>query len=226
MRSALLIGLGGLIGAAIFFSRDSAAAVAGGDGSSESGLNDFGFPGGIFDFGGGSELEFENASTNSGSVFETFGDFAGILGGIVGTKPSGFSVGKIPKQYAAAIIEAEDANGIPRNLLARLLYQECRWRTDIITGTLKSSAGAIGIAQFLPATAKEYGVNPYDAFSSIRGAGVYIARLYKSFGSWTEALAAYNWGQGNVRRKGIAAAPLETRNYYSQILSDVGGGLA
>ena len=165
---------------------------------------------------------------NDGGLLQSLNDAAAsvseTLGDIVKFN-SGWSESKIPPEYLAAIRTAERANGIPHNILARLLYQESRWRPEIVSGAMKSSAGAIGIAQFLPATAKEYGVNPYNAFESIAGAGRYLARLYKSFGNWTEALAAYNWGQGNVRRKGLANAPLETRNYYGQILADVGGGV-
>lgn len=46
--------------------------------------------------------------------------------------------------------------------------------------------------------------------------------LYRQTGDWAQALAAYNWGIGNVRRKGLAAAPAETRNYYAGILADIG----
>ncbi len=128
-----------------------------------------------------------------------------------------------PAKYAEAIRQAEDANGIPRDVLARLLWQESRYRDDIISGRVKSPAGASGIAQFMPDTAPEWAVNLYDGnpFDDIAGAGRYLAWLYKRHGNWTEALAAYNWGTGNVARKGLARAPLETRNYYGQILADV-----
>lgn len=128
---------------------------------------------------------------------------------------------KPPAKYADAIALAEDANGIPRDMLARLLYQESRYREDIITGKTRSPVGAMGIAQFMPATAKEMGVNPLDPLQAIEGAAKYLARLYRMFGNWTEALAAYNWGAGNVRRQGLVNAPKETRNYYVQILADV-----
>lgn len=124
--------------------------------------------------------------------------------------------------YIGLIHSTEDRNGIPRNMLARLLWQESRFRTDIITGRVKSSAGALGIAQFMPATAKEMGINPLNPAEAIPAAGRYLAGLYRRFGSWSEALAAYNWGQGNVARKGLASAPAETRSYFSSILSDLG----
>ena len=124
--------------------------------------------------------------------------------------------------YITLIQSVEDANGIPRNMLARLLWQESRFRPEIIDGRVKSSAGALGIAQFMPATARELGINPLKPDQAIPAAGRYLASLYRRFGSWAEALAAYNWGQGNVARKGLSAAPLETRNYFGQILSDLG----
>lgn len=124
--------------------------------------------------------------------------------------------------YIDLIRSVEDANGIPRNMLARLLWQESRFRQEIIDGRVKSSAGALGIAQFMPATARELGINPLKPAEAIPAAGRYLAGLYRRFGSWAEALAAYNWGQGNVARKGLAAAPLETRNYFGSILADLG----
>jgi soluble lytic murein transglycosylase-like protein len=132
-----------------------------------------------------------------------------------------FNMWRPPEKYALLIATAEARHGLPQDILARLLYQECRWRDDIISGRLKSPAGAVGIAQFMPATAAEWGVNPLDPASAIDGAARYLASLYRKFGTWTQALAAYNWGQGNVARKGLGMAPTETRNYYSQILADV-----
>lgn len=126
-----------------------------------------------------------------------------------------------PEKYSSTIAAAEQANGLPRDMLARLLWQESRYREDIITGKVSSPAGALGIAQFMPATAREMGIDPLNPDQAIDAAGRYLARLFRMFGSWSEALAAYNWGMGNVQRKGLDAAPRETRNYYAQILADV-----
>lgn len=128
---------------------------------------------------------------------------------------------KPPAKYAPAIAAAEDKHGIPRDMLARLLWQESRYREDIITGRVRSPAGAVGIAQFMPATAAQFGLDRLDPFASIDTAGRYLAQLYRRFGNWSEALAAYNWGQGNVSRKGLSLAPRETRTYYTSILADV-----
>lgn len=125
------------------------------------------------------------------------------------------------QQYAEAIRAAEQSNGIPDSLLARLLHQESRYRQDIISGQTRSPVGAVGIAQFMPATAAEWKVNPTDPYSSIDGAGRYLRWLYDRLGSWDKALAGYNWGIGNVQRQGLDKAPAETRAYVTEILSDV-----
>jgi soluble lytic murein transglycosylase-like protein len=126
------------------------------------------------------------------------------------------------KPYIGAIEAASAANGLPDLLLGRLLYQESRYRPDIISGATVSSAGALGIAQFMPSTAADLGIDPLNPQQAIYGAARYLRTLYNQTGSWSNALAAYNWGVGNVLRKGFAAAPLETRNYVAQITADVG----
>lgn len=119
--------------------------------------------------------------------------------------------------YQDAIQGAQDKYGIPNNYLAKLLNAESAFRPDIITGQKRSSTGATGIAQFMPATAAELGVNPVDPMQSIDAAGRYLNQLYARFGNWTEAIAAYNWGQGNVQKKGLANAPQETIDYVQKI---------
>lgn len=122
--------------------------------------------------------------------------------------------------YRPAIEAAEREHGLPPGLLARLLYQESRYRTDIITGETKSPAGALGIAQFMPATAREMGINPLDPFQSIDGAARYLRRLHNNFKDWKLALAAYNFGWGNVQRGKVW--PAETVAYVRDIGGDVG----
>jgi soluble lytic murein transglycosylase-like protein len=140
-------------------------------------------------------------------INSTFGD----------TFMTSWSPDLIPAKYLQAFRSAETRNGIPTNLLARQGWQESRYRADAV-----SPVGAKGLMQFMPATADEFGINPLDPYQSIDAAGRYMAMLFRMTGSWASALAAYNWGIGNVQRKGLGAAPLETRNYYSQILADIG----
>lgn len=132
-----------------------------------------------------------------------------------------FELPPTAQPYAEHIQAAEQRHGLPPSLLGRVLYQESRFRPDIINGSTKSRVGAVGIAQFMPATAADLGVDPLDPFQSIDGAARYLRRLFDRFGNWPEAIAAYNWGQGNVARRGLENAPRETRDYLTQILSDV-----
>jgi soluble lytic murein transglycosylase-like protein len=140
---------------------------------------------------------------------------------IVSKTVNALGLWRAPAKYASMIASAENQQGLPATMLERLLYQECRYREDIITGKVRSGAGAMGIAQFMPATAAELGIDPLDPAQAIPAAAKYLRGLFNKFGTWSEALAAYNWGQGNVQRKGLAQAPRETVNYYTQILADV-----
>jgi len=164
-------------------------------------------------------------SGDAGTVVETaaqpFFSAASIVDIVTAQVKKLFTLPGSAAPYADAIRAAEVKYSLAESLLGRLLYQESRYRPDIITGAQKSPAGALGIAQFMPATAAEFGINPLDPFASIDAAGKYLRRLFDRFGSWEQALAAYNWGQGNVARKGLTRAPQETRDYYAQILNDV-----
>lgn len=123
--------------------------------------------------------------------------------------------------YDALIVESANSYGVSPDTLYKLLYQESRFREDIITGKTKSPVGALGIAQFMPATAiQELGsINAaLDPKRAIPGAARYLAKLIKATGSVSAGVAAYNWGIGNVQRQGLARAPRETVNYVSAIV--------
>jgi len=126
--------------------------------------------------------------------------------------------------YMPTIRQTELQHNMPENLLARLLYQESRFREDIITGKVKSAAGAVGIAQIVPKWHPN--VNPLDPIASIRYAGQYLADLKKKFGTWSLALMAYNWGQGNLGKwlqNRALPVPQETQNYVANITADIPG---
>lgn len=137
---------------------------------------------------------------------------------------SGWPPGSEP--YRTMIESAAAQHGVQTSILAWLLWKESRYSPAIINGSKKSPVGAMGIAQFMPATAiEELGstaaaLNPAIA---IPGAARYLRKLFNALGSWDRALAAYNWGIGNVQRKGLSKAPAETRDYYTTILSRAGG---
>jgi soluble lytic murein transglycosylase-like protein len=140
--------------------------------------------------------------------------------GSIGELVSSIVTWKIPAaglQYAQAIATAEATYSLPQNLLARQLDIESNhFDPLVISGVRKSRAGAIGIAQFMPDTAAELKVDPTDAGASIDAAGRYMRKLYDRFNDWRLALAAYNWGQGNVARRD-RAWPAETVAYVQKI---------
>ena len=147
-----------------------------------------------------------------------------ILFGIIGISMMLFVPYSLPakgQKYAALFSEAERLYGLPKNLLARVAYQESHFRSDIISGALKSKSGAVGIMQIIPRW--HPGVNPLDPIEAIPYAAKYLKELYNRFGSWNEALAAYNWGPGNLSRflAGEKRMPLETKNYVNQIMTDI-----
>ena len=120
----------------------------------------------------------------------------------------------------------ERANGLPAGL------QDAQWLQESSRGRkMLSPAGARGHFGFMAATAAEYGLsNPDDLTSSANAAARKMGRLMKYYGgSVGKALAAYNWGEGNLN-KDISAhgdnwmqfAPRETRDYVNQIQGRIG----
>jgi soluble lytic murein transglycosylase-like protein len=124
--------------------------------------------------------------------------------------------------YRKLIAAASGAHSVPANLLARLLYTESRFRPDIIDGRVKSSAGALGIAQFMPATAASFGIDPLDPRQAIDASAKYLRQLRDRFGTWRFALIAYNWGQGNLQKALTAGRPplVAAQAYADDILWD------
>lgn len=125
------------------------------------------------------------------------------------------------QKYLPALHAAEDAYDIPRDLLARVAYQESHFREDIINGTTMSPAGAVGLMQIVPRWHPE--VDAKDPYASINYSAGFLASLKRQFGSWKLALAAYNWGPGNVAKSLNTPGtwPQETLDYVSEITRDV-----
>jgi soluble lytic murein transglycosylase-like protein len=88
----------------------------------------------------------------------------------------------------------------------------------------KSGAGAEGLMQLIPSTAKAMGVsNPFDPTQSINGGAKYLAQLYKEFGgNIKDTLAAYNAGPGAVQQYHGVPPYAETQSYVNSILKKLG----
>ncbi|WP_420607394.1 lytic transglycosylase domain-containing protein [Novosphingopyxis sp.] len=117
--------------------------------------------------------------------------------------------------YAASIREAEIRYALPSGLLRALIWQESRFNPMAV-----SPAGAAGLAQLMPATARYLGVsNRHDPRASIDGGARYLREMLDKFGAIHLALAAYNAGPGAVMRaKGIPRNN-ETPGYVQSVLA-------
>jgi soluble lytic murein transglycosylase-like protein len=80
----------------------------------------------------------------------------------------------------------------------------------------RGAAGEVGVFQLMPGTAADLGVNPYDQTQNIEGGISYLAQLYRQFGDWAKALAAYNGGPGNMAR---GTTPASSWDYAQSVLA-------
>ncbi|MGH9501683.1 MAG: lytic transglycosylase domain-containing protein [Terriglobales bacterium] len=115
------------------------------------------------------------------------------------------------------ITEQAVAQGVDPSIALAVAQTESRTSQWTPTGNLVTSPqGALGIFQLMPATAAALGVDPTDVNQNIQGGITYLKQLYAKYGDWTTALAAYNFGPGNVDSG--KSWPAETLNYVKSIL--------
>lgn len=109
---------------------------------------------------------------------------------------------------------AERRYSLPFGLLDALVAAESGYRPYAV-----SSAGAAGLGQLMPATARSLGVfNRFNVRANLDGAARYLRSMIDRFGSITSALAAYNAGPGAVTRAGGIPRNQETPTYVSRVL--------
>jgi soluble lytic murein transglycosylase-like protein len=113
---------------------------------------------------------------------------------------------------------AADKHGLNPALFEALVEQESAFDPRAV-----SSAGAQGLTQLMPGTARMLGVaDPFDPAQSLDGGARYLAQMLREFGGDQRlALAAYNAGPGAVRRHGGVPPFQETQNYVTKILGRV-----
>lgn len=115
--------------------------------------------------------------------------------------------------YLSAARSAARGHGVPEDLFLRLVQQESGWNTAAV-----SHKGAVGLAQLMPATARNLGVDPHDPQQNLEGGARYLRNQYDTFRTWRLALAAYNAGPEAVTRHGGIPPYRETQNYVRAIL--------
>lgn len=115
------------------------------------------------------------------------------------------------EQFCHALREAAETSGIPVPFFARLIWQESRFKSNEV-----SQAGAQGVAQFMPETAAEVGLDdPFDPMKALPASAKFLRKLRDDFGNLGLAAAAYNAGPGRIQKwlARESELPRETRDY-------------
>jgi soluble lytic murein transglycosylase-like protein len=120
----------------------------------------------------------------------------------------------VPQTYSAKVQELAARFDLSPALIEALVWQESRWQADA-----RSPVGARGLAQLMPSTAKELGIDPSDPFSNLEGGARYLRQMLDRFdGDLEKALAAYNAGPGRVEKADGVPAIRETQTYVASVM--------
>ena len=120
-----------------------------------------------------------------------------------------------PDRWRGAVGALAARYDISPALLEAVVWQESRWKPDAV-----SPAGARGLAQLMPGTSRQLGVDWRDPVANLEGGARYLRQQLDRFGGDVEkALAAYNAGPARVARAGGVPAIRETRDYVAAIMA-------
>lgn len=120
-----------------------------------------------------------------------------------------------PERFRARVAELAAKYDISPTLLEAVVWQESRWNTAAV-----SPVGARGLAQLMPGTARQMGVDPHDPMANLEGGARYLRMQLDAFGGDIErALAAYNAGPARVQKAGGIPAIRETQLYVASIMA-------
>ncbi|MFB0612695.1 lytic transglycosylase domain-containing protein [Aurantiacibacter poecillastricola] len=120
----------------------------------------------------------------------------------------------VPDRYADYVAELAARFDLSPALIEAVVWQESRWREDAV-----SHAGARGLAQLMPGTARDLGVDPDNPLANLEGGARYLREQLDRFdGDLEKALAAYNAGPGRVIRSGGIPRIRETQVYVASIM--------
>jgi soluble lytic murein transglycosylase-like protein len=165
-----------------------------------------------------------NDGDNSGDSFHFMSDFADIPGTqqqeskVQQSEPSARSI-QPPADMGTIIDKASATYGVDKGLISSIIQAESDFNVNAT-----SPKGAMGLMQLMPDTARGLGVsNAYDPEQNVMAGTRYLKSLLDRYhGDVKLALAAYNWGMGNLERSTTGNLPEETRNYIARIMKSYG----
>ena len=119
-----------------------------------------------------------------------------------------------PHNFDAIIERTARSMGLDPNLIRAVVKTESNFQADAV-----SHAGAMGLMQLMPDTADDMGLDdPFDPVQNISGGSKYLKMMLERYdGDLDSALAAYNWGPGNLDRSRSGKLPEETTNYIERV---------
>ena len=154
------------------------------------------------------------SAMNTKTQSTTGASFSSVLQSVQKQK----SVSSGAAKYDAIFEEASRTYGVSKSLLIAVAKAESNFNPNDV-----SHAGASGIMQLMPGTAKSLGVkNVFDPYENIMGGAKLLRDNIRSFGSVPLALAAYNAGPGAVKKYNGIPPYKETQNYVKKIMADLG----
>lgn len=140
---------------------------------------------------------------------------------------------RVPDDLRAAIHSSALRNNVDENLHSRVLYEESRFRPDIISGKTRSATGAVGIGQIMETSHPDYKFGQGVEHDINASADILHDYISQFDGDETKGVAAYNWGPGNVQRAiqkygstWLEHAPAETKKYVADIMGAGGAKVA
>lgn len=151
------------------------------------------------------------------SVLEIGADGAVLVRAADRARPAAGTVA-MPAAWKPHLERIAARHALSPALVEALVWQESRWNTGAL-----SPKGAIGLAQLMPATARELGVDPHDPLANLEGGARYLRQQMDRFGDLPSALAAYNAGPARVAAAGGVPDIAETRHYVNAVLGRITG---
>jgi cell wall-associated NlpC family hydrolase len=141
--------------------------------------------------------------------------------GTSGAPASSSALAAAPAAYRSLFEQAGRRHGVSPDLLAAVAKVESGFNRSAVSG-----AGARGLMQLMPSTARGLGVDPMDPSEAVDGAARLLARHLRTYGSIPLALAAYNAGPGAVNRYNGVPPYAETQAYVTRVQAAMTGALA